>query len=296
VRPEKEGLRITLPVESKHWDRVGVQLGSRVSGDVEITASYEILEIGVPIQGHGVGIELFVETDSPRQVELGLLRVSRTGEGEVYLSSVSPLENGKRQYFVHSFEATARVGRLRITRIGSKATLSVAEGSSAELRPLCQEELGAEPLRRVRIASYLGHQPNMIDLLIKDLRVRSVPPTEAAALATPPKPARRGWWVAGGVIALVLGATGLAGWLLVRRKRRNQPQPEITPEAVRPEGPTASVSFPCPGCKKKLRAKTALAGKAVKCPECGAAAVVPSIQVNAPPEPAAQEPEKRSGR
>ena len=39
----------------------------------------------------------------------------------------------------------------------------------------------------------------------------------------------------------------------------------------------AMVSFPCVGCGKKLKAKTELAGKSVKCPQCGKSTAVPSV-------------------
>jgi hypothetical protein len=54
--------------------------------------------------------------------------------------------------------------------------------------------------------------------------------------------------------------------------------------------PAATISVTCQGCKKKLQAKAALAGKAVKCPGCGQAVRIPAAPAPAPPPAAAPPP------
>jgi predicted RNA-binding Zn-ribbon protein involved in translation (DUF1610 family) len=42
-----------------------------------------------------------------------------------------------------------------------------------------------------------------------------------------------------------------------------------------PDAAATSVAFACSGCGKRLKARAQLASKAIKCPQCGAAQVVP---------------------
>jgi DNA-directed RNA polymerase subunit RPC12/RpoP len=60
-----------------------------------------------------------------------------------------------------------------------------------------------------------------------------------------------------------------------------------------PETPASPVAFPCSECGKRLKVRAALAGKKVKCPECGHSLLVPGaepepevIEVVPEPEPA----------
>ena len=90
------GLQITLPAQRKSTDAVGLMLTARVKGNVEITAAYDILHADQPTTGHGVGFELYVTTDTPTNEGLGLLRVARVNEGEVYVSSRITTQGGRR--------------------------------------------------------------------------------------------------------------------------------------------------------------------------------------------------------
>ena len=51
-----------------------------------------------------------------------------------------------------------------------------------------------------------------------------------------------------------------------------------------------SISFQCPSCQSKLRAKPRLAGKRSKCPKCGEEVEVPG-QTSTPPSPGTPKPE-----
>ncbi len=46
-------------------------------------------------------------------------------------------------------------------------------------------------------------------------------------------------------------------------------------QEVESETAPGPIAFQCPGCGKKLKTKAELAGKKIKCPECGNAVVVP---------------------
>ena len=65
TRPEEGGFRIILPPRRKQTDAVGLTLSGPVRGDFEITVRYQILHADRPVDGHGVGFELYAQTDTP---------------------------------------------------------------------------------------------------------------------------------------------------------------------------------------------------------------------------------------
>src|SRR5262249_37831471 len=72
VRLEPEGLRITTPVIQGEAG-FGVVLPVRLRGDFEVAVSYELLRAERPTAGHGVGVQIAIGTDSPKDmvIEIG---------------------------------------------------------------------------------------------------------------------------------------------------------------------------------------------------------------------------------
>ena len=97
---------------------------------------------------------------------------------------------------------------------------------------------------------------------------------EAATLPAPPIPLEspkteggKGWLavtLVGGIALPLLAALVLG---VVFYLRRRKPAPPSNPSA-------AFVSIACPDCGKKLKVKAALAGKKVRCGQCGKAVLV----------------------
>ena len=271
TRLEKQGLRITFPRRRKNPDRVGVQLTERIKGDFEITTTYEILKGDQPTEGHGVGVELFVATDSLTKEELAVFRMSRVNEGEVYTTSRATTEEGKRRYISRNIPTDCKSGRLRITRVGNEAVLWAAEGDSKDFQEIGREDLGPEDVTLVRVGAFPGHAQNELDVRIKELRVRGLSPAEAAALPVPleiPKRDEGKSWLAVTLLssfaASLLAAAALGGALYLRRRK----------PAVANKPPAPFLSIACPTCAKALKVKAELAGKKVKCIQCGKAVLV----------------------
>jgi RNA polymerase sigma factor (sigma-70 family) len=84
-----------------------------------------------------------------------------------------------------------------------------------------------------------------------------------------PAPRSHNWILVAVLVAGIL-VVAFAALLLVKVMRRPTP----TSEEPAPETPISCV---CKACGKKLKAKPALAGKSLKCPQCGKSVVVPSI-------------------
>jgi hypothetical protein len=294
TRPEQGGFRTTLPKDRKQADRVGLASDTRIKGDFEITVGYEILKEEQPVQGHGVAFDLIVETDTPRHDVVELARATRVGEGEVYnCARISTDDEGKRTY-EHSFPPAFGVrGRLRLTRSGREVTLSAADADAGEFTELTSYDLGPEDVTKVSATGFTGYAPNFLDLRILDFRVRVPGAAQAGAPAPPATGHRpgppRAWWAAAAALGLLVLCTALLAWLVMAQRRRGRSRPALPLPAGGPapgpaEEPKAAppLAFPCPGCGKSLRARPALAGKRVKCPQCGGAALVPSLQAGEP--------------
>jgi RNA polymerase sigma factor (sigma-70 family) len=107
--------------------------------------------------------------------------------------------------------------------------------------------------------------------------VGTEPTPDAPEEAAPRAGSKR--WLAGAVILGLLLTLALAVWLSVRHSRRAGKTP--APAGDKPAEPAAapaSGSFRCSGCGKLLKVKAELAGKKVKCPQCGQAVRIPAIK------------------
>jgi hypothetical protein len=283
VRPEAEGLRITLAAGRPNPDVVGPALEVPVTGDFEITTGYEILQAEPPGTEQGVGVELFIQTPPPAREGLGLYRVLRTKEGEVYMTSRNTTVDGKRQYRQKYFPTAARSGRFRMTRTGAQVTCWVADGADGPFQELGRYDFSPDDLNRVRMGAYTGGARSAVDVRVVDLRIRSAGPipdqgAEPPPPAAPPqKTGAKRWLLWAGLVGLGLTLV-VAVWLFFRQNRRPAEARTTRPEEGRPVKPAPAASpgsLACPGCGKRLRARPELAGKKVKCPHCGVAVPVP---------------------
>src|SRR5262249_33858366 len=183
---ETEGLRITIPVTQKHHNVAGVILALRLKCDFEITTGYEILKAEFPTAGHGVGFELYLTTDTPRRSGIGFSRLARTNEGDVYWSArMTTDEDNKEHYEQNNCPAAAPSGPLRLIRTGEGVPFRAAEGAG-EFKRLFTHHVGSEDLKTVRVAASPGWAANLVDLRVKDLRVRALSAQEARVAALEP--------------------------------------------------------------------------------------------------------------
>jgi DNA-directed RNA polymerase subunit RPC12/RpoP len=72
--------------------------------------------------------------------------------------------------------------------------------------------------------------------------------------------------------------SALGVWLYLRQNRRLETMPAHAPVQDTKEGKSAAIvpviAFACASCGKSLKAKAELAGKKVKCTQCGKAVLV----------------------
>jgi RNA polymerase sigma factor (sigma-70 family) len=301
IQPEEEGLRVTLPVNRQRTDKAGVKLTSRLASDFEVTAGFEILQAERPTEGVGVGFSLFLDTEPSVREGLGLERLHHVQQGDVLSSfHMTPSKNGKRDFHKKWHPSVMRSGRLRIIRNAEQTTFWAAEGDAGEFERLPLDQRFAAATTTVWLAAYPGAAHNLVDLRIKDLRIRNLtaegrlgPSRGATVPAMPsnatdaetPAPRHSRLWLRSGTVLLLLFALLSAAWLWVRhgRRTRNDSEGSSSPATAK-----APLIVTCSNCGNSLRTRAELAGKKVKCPQCGLAVLVPDAQVgHSEPSPAA---------
>jgi Protein of unknown function (DUF1583) len=274
--PEDGGLRITLPATRQDTQPVRLATKSGLSGDFELTGTFELLAADRPSSGYGVGVTLNVATDVTRKKFAKVGRLLRVKEGSVFLSEFWNKERPK-DYRVQSIPTEARSGRLRLVRKGATLHYLAADGPKNDFREIYQGTFGTEDLAQVHfVVSSSGSPGNAVDARLVDLRISSggFIPDHASEPAPPPEPGRAGalWGTLAALILVLLGA----GMVAVLRSRGKRCGPATTGEPLAPDpSPSAvaddGVAVRCPSCHKRLKVPGSMLGKKIKCPGCASA-------------------------
>lgn len=278
IKVEAEGLRITLPRDRDDFSPVGLSMPLALAGDFEITTAFEILQADEPAPGrltYGVGVLMSVN----EAARVGYL--SRATRQVVTWDRWATVA-GKPQFLNGALPCMAKVGRLRLKRTGTTLLFLWAPATEGDnFAEIHQCEFGADDitLLRLELTADTGGQAGSLDVRLLDLKIRSNTPAADQAFASEEGRATRSkrWLTAAGILGLAIFLL-LAVGLAVRQRRRTEKTPVRDPVPAgqaQPEAASASVSFPCSGCGKRLKAGAALTGKKVKCPQCGQAVVVP---------------------
>jgi hypothetical protein len=243
AKQDDTGLRITIPPTQLARETVGLRSAFRLKGDFEVTTSYQILHTEQPQDGNGIGFMLYLLTDSAKGDALGVYRVFKVREGDVFMvTRRSTNKAGIRETVNQHYPAPSASGQIRVTRTGAEAKVFVADGDAKDFRELVTHAFVPDEIKRIELMGYPGRadRPIMpqkqVDIRIKDLRIRAesfpflpvgelrdVAPQDEAPAAAPvvqPEPSRT--WLA---VVISLGAlfvfacVGVAGiWLFVRMR------------------------------------------------------------------------------
>jgi len=280
-RFEPEGLRITIPKTWIHpWGGIGFWTSFGFGGDFEVTTTCEILQADAPPSGYGVGVTLYVAKPAGGA---GIGRLVRVNDKQLLLCNQAIEGPGKNTSWPEKGSpCTDTLLRLRLKRTGTTLHYLWAQGTAGEdFKEIDQCEFGDSEIHRIRLTAGTGRQPCNLDVRLIDLRVRSqtsdLPAASSLSPAGAPSKSRWQVWL---VLALVLTlSVGL--WLAVRQSRRAREtsvRAVAPPEQGQPEATPLPISFACSGCGKTLKAKVELAGKKVKCPQCGQQVIVPQTE------------------
>lgn len=276
VKPEVGGLRITPPPDGKQTWGWGVAGRFTLSGDFEVTATYEIITADPPTKGGGVGVALNLEPDVNKKKFAKVGRFRRMRDGDVYI--VESRVGIPELYKATSELTQTLTGQLRLVRKGAMLQFLVADAPGAEFREILQTEFGAEDLDMVRFIANNNSSPTALDARLLDLTIRSgnLVPAKDFDLS-------KAGLVQGLLLGLLatLALVSIGVWIYARRKRRAKAADAVA-TADQPgetESAAAMLALTCAGCGKHLKVKAELAGKKAKCPQCGHATLIPAAKV-----------------
>ncbi len=290
-KPEAEGLRITLPATRPVNQPVELVTSFALSGDFEVTGTYELLSATRPKEGYGVGVGLNIADTDARNEFAKVARCMLAKEGSVFRSEYWINKKPKGDWQGRTKPTASRIGQLRSVRKGSELRCLAADGLGGDFQEIFSKEpFGTEDMAHVHFSvTDSGSPGNAVDARLVDFKIRAtkfIPDPGATNLipdlAPAGEPERKSgskkWLAALGImVLLVLSSLGI--FLAVRRLRRPETPtlPAPVPEGeVRAKPATPSISLRCSGCEKTLKIKPELAGKKVKCPQCGIALAVPA--------------------
>jgi hypothetical protein len=289
---EAEGLRWRYTADNSPTRAVGIYWRTAVHGDFVTTARYEVLHADRRPDGFRPGPELYLMLDTPARDGV-VLAVQDT----ILFQHLTNNQAGKR-YPKHLGRCPAgpasERGRLRLAREGATIFASVAAGNGDQVIEMGRADVGTADVRMVRFGALPGDEaaPNL-DLRLREFVLTIKEPGQAGNVAAALQEARvaigpvgRVWLVVALGVVIVLVLAALATLVAVKLRRR---VPGRTPHAAA----QPVIVIGCPHCGRTLKARAALAGKRVKCPDCdGAVAVTPCPAV-APSETAIRETKGR---
>jgi hypothetical protein len=227
--------------------------------------------------------------DSPTVYSITVSRTKKPGGPEFGANMLVPGSNGKMQFKNHrSIPAKERTGKLRLVRTGANVSYQAADGGGS-FRTITVMNVGTDDIVTVRVQCYTGWTKGSLDIRLANLEIRaSQIPDKSAVLAgsapaNPPAPgapakAPRGalaMTLALGLVVTVSFLVVIGLWLRARQRRPAAPPLPQVDEPVRAAA-ALTLSFPCTGCGKTLKAPSKLGGKRTRCPGCGQEIRVPA--------------------
>lgn len=223
MKPDAQGLRITMPADHNSKLPVGIVPHLVVRGDFEITLAFEILRIDKPTAGHGAGVSLYITMVSPTQEAATIGRwVGPKGEHVFKTHHATTPPDGKRIHHGSEPSATESLsGQLRLARSGSVLSYQVAQGDSKSFQELEQVEFGDDDLDLVRFAADNGGSSTLVDVRIKSINIKAA---EFPAVPGKPPPPRPRWpyWLAGGLAVFGLTVGCVWFWSFAKSNSRRQ--------------------------------------------------------------------------
>lgn len=280
---EAEGARITLPSGQVIQGTSGLVANFTVQGDFEITMAYEIINAERPKEGYGVGATVYLSPaeNGGNTNALSLSRrLSKSGETR-FVANWLQRSEGKPPNTLQYLPSKSAIGKLRIQRVGPLVQFLVAEGDDPVFKPTGKSlPFGADDIRYIHFGGNAGDSAAALDMRLLDFSFRAerlLGLDEAPSDAAPPDAVQAGtarlWLISVGALGtcvLFLVAVGVGALVVFRKRRKAAVREEVTKPNQTP------IPFVCSECGRALKVKPHLAGKKVKCPQCGSVATAPS--------------------
>jgi serine/threonine protein kinase/DNA-directed RNA polymerase subunit RPC12/RpoP len=205
--------------------------------------------------------------------QLQYLNLGRTAVTDAGLKDLAPLTQLQVLGLYHTGMTDAGLKELAAFPQLQKLMLGDTAVTDAGLKDLA----GLKELKRLEVP-----RTKVTATGVQELKA-AIPGVDVMAPGAeePARSGSRGWLTAAGILVGVLSLSLLGAWLWTRRRHRPGTASAAAP-VPRPEAAGASVLLRCSGCGRRLKGKAELAGKKLKCPQCGQAVLVPSIQTGEP--------------
>ena len=190
-------------------------------GDFEVTASFEILKAEKPLEGGGVGPELYLRTIDGWSTFVAMTRMLRVDDDEPELTAVwGERIDGQPRYHLKHEKTDLKACRFRIARAGPTVRYLVAPKDSDSFREVSRNEFGTKDLDMVRIMGQV-HGSSALDVLWKDLTIRAEAlPGLAGVKSTGEGRSTSSWIIVSGLAGA--GAAALGAWLWWNGAARRQ--------------------------------------------------------------------------
>jgi hypothetical protein len=275
IKGEPEGLRITLPRGRPTIESGGLSMAVTVGGDFEITTSVEILEADEPVSPRRYGVGVLMSLNEKARIG----RLVRFKGRQVVSWDHWATVDGKERFLTGGAPVKGNLVRLRLKREKNILHFLWApglEGDNFQEVYQCAFEHPEVTHIRWELSSAIDDRTSgALDARLLDLRIRSStapaerPPEDAPAAGS------NAWLLAAAIVGLAVVVALLIS-LMARRRKTALVSPAESVSSADPAPPATHLAFTCSGCSKRLKARPELAGKSIKCPQCGEVVAVPN--------------------
>jgi len=191
------GLLVKLPAGRT---QAGVETLFGVSGDFEITAGYELVDVPQPDHGYGSGVILRLGKAHSEDFAAVGRRRRRNGT-DSFNTNFSTWNGNDFEHDQKFHDAEHQQGELRVVRNGTMLTYLVKEGDAETFRKLRDLDFGTVPLESIRFLGDTGGSRKEVTVRLKHLAVRA----DGLPFGPPPTPPGRIAWTTWGMF----GSAGL---------------------------------------------------------------------------------------
>ncbi|HAH48630.1 DUF1583 domain-containing protein [Gimesia sp.] len=170
MEPRRDGLFFNLPAGHK-ISVLGISPRFQISGDFEITATYEVPAWKNPQSGYGLGPSVYLRMHDENESAAMIGRLLRPGNKHVFSTTLSTTVEGKRNYDVKLVDAKQNSGKLKLIRTGKQLKFLISDGTEDEFRELREVELGTADVDLLRLGAQQSDAETPVQVLWKDLSI-----------------------------------------------------------------------------------------------------------------------------
>ncbi len=174
ITREDMGFRFKLPDTPDGLGQTGVSSKFQLTGDFEVSVTYELIAMTPPTKGYGVTCGISVDSDGPAG-DVYLTRGYREKKRNGYVvTTAKPKSGGGTDYKNEDIPSTSQKGKLVLRRTGSTLICLVSDDPEDENpRPIRKIPFTKEPIKQIRIYADNGGSEGVLDARIADIKIKT---------------------------------------------------------------------------------------------------------------------------